>query len=312
MPAAKYKGVLCSVDACANGAKVKGLCENHYKKLLRYGDPTVSKNKKSSVCSVEDCDRKSETSLSFCLLHYKRYIRHGSPLIVKKQANGSLGICEVDLCHKKAISYHDSKEGRIQVCPRHYRQLSKFGEITNTGSTKLDPNRIICDNEICQIFMTDTNGDFNGIITIVDFSDFDLVVGYKWYATKERFKNGAIYYKIYSDSGDYRISLSQRIMGVIPTGNIRKTQHIDHKNRNTLDNRRSNLRFCTATQNAANKVKMGKGTYKGVLKVSDNTFRCVVGKKYIGQYRTEKEAALMYNKIASEKYGEFALLNDVV
>jgi hypothetical protein len=39
---------------------------------------------------------------------------------------------------------------------------------------------------------------------------------------------------------------------------------IDHRNRNKLDNRRSNLRPCNTSQNAQNKEPSGKVDYLGV------------------------------------------------
>lgn len=33
----------CSVDGCNKAAVVKGLCQNHYRRLLTYGDPLASK-----------------------------------------------------------------------------------------------------------------------------------------------------------------------------------------------------------------------------------------------------------------------------
>jgi len=33
----------CSVDGCNKAAVVKGLCQNHYRRLLAYGDPLASK-----------------------------------------------------------------------------------------------------------------------------------------------------------------------------------------------------------------------------------------------------------------------------
>lgn len=33
----------CSVDGCNKAAVVKGLCQNHYRRLLQYGDPLAAK-----------------------------------------------------------------------------------------------------------------------------------------------------------------------------------------------------------------------------------------------------------------------------
>lgn len=89
----------------------------------------------------------------------------------------------------------------------------------------------------------------------------------------------------------------------------------EHKNHNTLDNRRRNLRNATRSQNMWNRKRThGKSKYKGV-----HAFR----KKWQAQIhfnnkivknkvcKTQREAALLYNKWAKEFFGEFACLNKV-
>lgn len=93
---------------------------------------------------------------------------------------------------------------------------------------------------------------------------------------------------------------------------------IDHINGNQLDNTRENLRVCSRLQNCWNKRKPSfshsTSKYKGV--------RLVRGKYWVARLRTrgyvfskhfssEIEAALAYNKVAKEKFGEFARLNKV-
>lgn len=96
---------------------------------------------------------------------------------------------------------------------------------------------------------------------------------------------------------------------------------IDHINMNTLDNRKSNLRVATMSQNRANQVKSSypKGTssqYKGVLydKVNKN-WLCRVDYKneerYNARFSNEHSAALAYNYHAERVFGEFARLNKV-
>ena len=92
---------------------------------------------------------------------------------------------------------------------------------------------------------------------------------------------------------------------------------VDHVNQNKLDNRRSNLRLCSHSENMRNIVKnRGECTYKGVsidrrlkYKKYRSTIKC--NGKYInlGYFSTEKEAAIAYNKAAKELHGEFACLN---
>jgi hypothetical protein len=87
---------------------------------------------------------------------------------------------------------------------------------------------------------------------------------------------------------------------------------LDHENRVKKDNRIVNLRIATYSQNGANcKGQDGKtSSHKGVSwHKRDKRWRVVLGKKHVGNYLTEDEAAVAYNKAATERYGEFARVN---
>jgi hypothetical protein len=89
---------------------------------------------------------------------------------------------------------------------------------------------------------------------------------------------------------------------------------IDHKNNNRSDNKIENLRECTIQQNMQNRVKYGNHKYKGVYK-SNKKFKVQIMDNskliYLGSYKTEEEAAIVYNNIAKDLYGEFAYINKV-
>jgi hypothetical protein len=88
---------------------------------------------------------------------------------------------------------------------------------------------------------------------------------------------------------------------------------VDHKDHDTLDNRRSNLRVSTRSQNSANQLKTrGTSKYKGVHKLKDRWKAQIEvdGKKrYLGSFVREEEAARAYDAAAVEAFGEFALIN---
>lgn len=95
---------------------------------------------------------------------------------------------------------------------------------------------------------------------------------------------------------------------------------VDHKDRNPLNNRRSNLRFVTGSQNAVNKSK-AKGTtskYRGVSwrgyasqkKPWYAYSRSPDGKQLsLGHFTNEDDAARAYDAFAKTRWGEFAPLN---
>lgn len=106
-------------------------------------------------------------------------------------------------------------------------------------------------------------------------------------------------------------------------GDIRGVVY-DHKNGIKLDNRRSNLRRATHSENHRNtpkyKTYRGSGTssnYKGVsLRTDTRRWKAYIktstGQLSLGSYATEEEAALAYNKAAVIHFGEFAKLNDII
>jgi hypothetical protein len=138
---------------------------------------------------------------------------------------------------------------------------------------------------------------------IVDDADAALVDQYKWYCST--------YYAFKHPTKSCHHSYMHRlIMGA------KKGQIVDHINGDKLDNRRSNLRFCTPAQNNYNSSKHKRNTsgYKGVFwNGRDGKWlaQAKINQKqtYLGQYETREQAALYYNLAAIMFHGEFARLN---
>ena len=93
---------------------------------------------------------------------------------------------------------------------------------------------------------------------------------------------------------------------------------VDHINGDTLDNRRGNLRTCSQTENARNRIKYTPTTsrYKGVSWSKDLQqwiayIRVDDVLKHLSYFSCEIEAAKCYNAAAKEYFGEFAKLNDI-
>jgi hypothetical protein len=131
-------------------------------------------------------------------------------------------------------------------------------------------------------------------ITIIDAEDWEKVSKYKWAA-----KEGP--YTCYAAAARHGLLMHRLIMAT-PRGFL--TDHID---RDGLNNRRSNLRIATQSQNLVNSKTSGK-LLRGVEK-SGRGFAAritVKGKKlYLGTFNTELEAHEAHINKSIEIYGEF-------
>jgi hypothetical protein len=152
-----------------------------------------------------------------------------------------------------------------------------------------------------------------GKVAIVDDDDFERLNQFKWHALR----NGPrIWYAVRlvrpDPDGPQRAVLMHRLI----IGN--HSGWTDHINGDGLDNRRSNLRVCTRSQNLANSKLRSDNTsgFKGVCRFAvkrptSKKWRAKLAGQLVGNFHTKEEAAQAYNRAAKETYGEFALLNEV-
>lgn len=100
-----------------------------------------------------------------------------------------------------------------------------------------------------------------------------------------------------------------------------KGLHVDHKNHDTLNNQRHNLRLCTHSQNHQNERPRKNTTsqYKGVSWHKQHKkwyarigLRDVFDKKYqktLGWFTDENQAAFAYDRAAKKHFKDFAYFN---
>ena len=158
-------------------------------------------------------------------------------------------------------------------------------------------------NEMKKIPLHGANGA--GKHVLVDASDFESLNKYKWsllstgYACRNESKRGFL--------------LMHREIAGTPKGKA-----TDHINLNKLDNRRSNLRVCTFSDNQHNRGLQKNNTsgYKGV---SWNPKRKKWGVKIMnkrqvirgGHYESIIEAAEKYNELSNNLFGQFSRENTI-
>lgn len=161
---------------------------------------------------------------------------------------------------------------------------------------------------VCWLFWSRKAKAYHTRQTLVDVGDF------------ERFRG--LYLRVHhSARGDHwRVrqkhvspypQLARLIMDA-PKGMV-----VDHVNRDTLDDRRKNLRICTISQNIANSSTRTDGTsrYRGVHMTKKGKWRAQIKVFYklhrLGDFDSEVEAARAYNAAARKHFTEYAGLNPV-
>lgn len=145
---------------------------------------------------------------------------------------------------------------------------------------------------------------------VIDAADAPAVARHNWSAFDRG--RGRVYARRYEviDGKSKCVMLHRFILAPAAGADV------DHINGDTLDNRRSNLREATRSENLRN--GRAKSGYKGVSRLKFETPRPWQARIYVdgrnhhlGTFATQEEAALAYNQAAAEAYGEFARLNVV-
>ena len=152
-----------------------------------------------------------------------------------------------------------------------------------------------------------------GYVAIVDDEDYEELSKHRWHATKHRSGVRAVRSVQGNEHGKRKkIHMHREIMGVS------SEQIVDHRNFDTLDNQRHNLRACTNAQNLAHRRKQAgtSSIYKGVYFHKARHSWCAAlmfsGQHvHLGYFEHEIAAARAYNMGAAKYFGEFALLNEV-
>ncbi len=158
-----------------------------------------------------------------------------------------------------------------------------------------------------------------GYVTVVDDEDYEWLNQWNWSVTKYVFPNGRV--KLRADRtvptvcADGKTKDVTWLMHRVIVG-ARDGELVDHVDGDGLNNRRSNLRKATPTQNGQNRKsnRNSSSRYKGVswnARKEEWIAQIQINKKvaYLGHFADEIEAARAYDRAAKEHFGEFARLN---
>jgi hypothetical protein len=150
-----------------------------------------------------------------------------------------------------------------------------------------------------------------GQFVLVDDNDFERVNAFKWHAAYFEAQRSFYAKRAVWRDGKYRTLFLHRFLMGEPQG-----MEVDHRNGDTLDCRRKNLRVATKAQNRRNQGKniKNKSGYKGVwwnkrcgawraeISIDD------IGKN-LGHFASLVDAARAYDRGARLYHGPFARLN---
>lgn len=144
-----------------------------------------------------------------------------------------------------------------------------------------------------------------GQVALFDEDDYGLFLSRNWSCTRTDGKSFYLYARGRGEKSGVIDYFHRLVMGN-PAG-----KKVDHINRNTLDNRRDNLRVCSDAESARNQGPR-TGGYKGVSRNGRGwaaTIWVDYQRRHLGTFPTPEEAAQAYDVAAAQLHGSFAYLN---
>lgn len=159
-----------------------------------------------------------------------------------------------------------------------------------------------------------------GLVTQVDDELHEFLSQWKWTASSKLDAHSYVYRRVRNVG---TIFLHTQVLERVLGRSLVKGEEADHIDRDRLNNRAGNLRLATRSLNKANQAPLNGRRWKGVFKRSPRKpsgeherpwfAQIMVGYRsiYLGSFRSEREAAYVYNEAALKHFGEFAYLNQV-
>lgn len=186
-----------------------------------------------------------------------------TPENLEKYANqqGKTTVKKCEACgitsNEKEIFYVPSIN--MHLCMKHERQFKNHGKILDDSPVCVfDPNRYYIYGDIALVECYDQHGYITRYF-ICDADDIDIVKKCKWRIVHK--KDGD--YAVTGNQNSRKAYFHEDVLGYIPDG-----YEGDHKNKDTLDNRRNNLRIATSSQQKVNQRTRSdnKSGFRGICK----------------------------------------------
>ena len=199
--------------------------------------------------------------------------------------------CKINDCNGKILA-----KG---YCRKHYLQIYRHGKVLER--TIYDPNEITVKDDTAEVVLYNIKG-LECARTTIDIDSIKKIKRHKWYLS------GTGYAETHINGNTVR--MQHIIMGV----EVNKKRIVDHKDRDKLNNRKSNYRVCSFAKNLLNSGMKKNNTsgYKGVFK-EGKKWQARIGVDgeniRLGLFKDKREAAKAYNAGAIKHHGEFAYSN---
>lgn len=252
------KGYKCKCEKCNKIFEISEYDIDNY---------SCCKEKIKNLCSYCDSDenihKSSIDNKYYCQKHYQQIYKHGELKIDKEKKvlkYNNNDFCKVEGCNNKSLANY--------YCHKHYNQLRKYNEILSR--TVNDLNEIVTYKDYAEIVLYNKNCE-EIARTKIDLDDIEKIKPYKWGTRKT---NGLI----------YTISTINEKIIILGSFLLNKNNGIlNYKNKNTLDNRKNNLRIVDRSKNGMN-CRIGKNNTSGFTGIFWNK----LNKNWVAQIKVNK------------------------
>lgn len=174
----------------------------------------------------------------------------------------------------------------------------KHGHAGNRGRPSTGFNDHVCFGDIVEVRLSDD------LVFVVDAEDLQTIRPHHWSRCAGGYVRAVI--------GGRHVLLHRFLV------HAKEEEEVDHEDGDGFNNRRSNLRVATKSQNRANRTRLAKNNNSGFHGVRWHAGKWVASiqkdkkRYYLGRFSDPRDAARAYNEKARELFGEFACrLNDV-